>query len=163
MPLAAGGPLLRGVSRKLVKWVKLVDLPAGGMAGDGEEAARGGGGPVDGPGGAPAPAAVADGPFRAVLTTTGRATGAEHSVELLAVGHGGRIYFSRHRPDSDWFRNAVINPPVRVAIGQSSYRGTARAVDDGRLAAMISALKYPGQARAADKRAVLEVTLGGLS
>ena len=137
------------------------------MAGDGADGGRGGGGPVGGPvggpGGAPAPAAVADGPFRAVLTTTGRATGADHSVELLAVGHGGRIYFSRHRPDSDWFRNAVINPPVRVAIGQSSYRGTARAVDDGRLAAKISALKYPGQARAADKRAVLEVTLGGLS
>ena len=95
--------------------------------------------------------------------TTGRSTGARHSVELLAVGHAGRVYFSRHRPDSDWFKNAVNDPSVRVDTGGAQYRGMAREVADERLAAKISALKYPGQARASEKRGVLEVTLDGLS
>lgn len=119
------------------------------------------GGGAGGSGGGPAPAAVPDGPFRAVLTTTGRSTGAEHSVELLAVARAGRIYFSRHRPDSDWFKNAARSPRVRVEFGGASHRGTARVVDDERLAAEVSALKYPGQARASEKRVAVEVTLGG--
>ena len=122
----------------------------------------GGRGAGAGAGSGPAPA-VPDGPFRAVLTTMGRSTGAEHSVELLAVAHAGRIYFSRHRPDSDWFRNAARNPQVRVGIGRDSREGTARVVDDERLAARVSALKYPGQARASEKRVAIEVTLGGQS
>ena len=108
-------------------------------------------------------AAIADGRFRAVLTTAGRSTGARHSVELLAVGHAGRVYFSRHRPDSDWFKNAVANPSVKVDMGGAQYCGTAREVSDERLAARISALKYPGQARASENRVVLEVMLDGLS
>ena len=132
------------------------------MAQEGPGAAGGGGGrPSTGAGGRPAP--LPDGPFRAVLTTTGRSTGAEHSVELLAVAHAGRIYFSRHRPDSDWFRNAARSPRVGVAFGGASHAGTARVVDDERLAATVSALKYPGQARASEKRVALEVTLDGRS
>ena len=104
-----------------------------------------------------------DGPFRAVLTTVGRSTGAEHSVELLAVARAGRVYFSRHRPDSDWFRNAARNPSVRVRIGRVVCEGSARVVDDDRLAAEVSALKYPGQARASERRVAVEVTLGGRS
>lgn len=104
-----------------------------------------------------------DGPFRAVLTTVGRTTGAEHSVELLAVARAGRVYFSRHRPDSDWFRNAARNPSVRVRIGRDVLEGSARVVDDERLAAEVSALKYPGQARASERRVAVEVTLGGRS
>lgn len=121
---------------------------------------EGGAGRPEGAGGGdPLP----DGPFRAVLTTVGRSTGAEHSVELLAVAHAGRIYFSRHRPDSDWFRNAARNPSVRVRIGPSELAGAARVVDDDRLAATVSALKYPGQGRASEKRVAIEVTLGGRS
>lgn len=139
----------------------------GGMAQGGQGAARDGGAGADAGrprtgGGGSAPA-LPDGPFRAVLTTTGRSTGAAHSVELLAVAHAGRIYFSRHRPDSDWFRNAARNPRVVVGFGGASHAGTARVVDDERLAAAVSALKYPGQARASEKRVALEVTLGGRS
>ena len=131
-------------------------------AGGGPQRAGGAGGRVRAPQG-DAGGAIADGRFRAVLVTTGRSTGARHSVELLAVGHAGRVYFSRHRPDSDWFKNAVSNPSVGVDTGGAQYRGTAREVADERLAARISALKYPGQARASEKRAVLEVTLDGPS
>ena len=135
------------------------------MAREGQGAARegGAGGAREGRGGSAGGWAAPDGPFRAVLTTTGRSTGAEHSVELLAVAHAGRIYFSRHRPDSDWFRNAARSPRVVVAFGGASHAGTARVVDDERLAATVSALKYPGQARASEKRVALEVTLDGRS
>lgn len=136
------------------------------MGAEGRSAAGGGGHGAgagrpraEGGGSAPLP----DGPFRAVLTTTGRSTGAAHSVELLAVAHAGRIYLSRHRPDSDWFRNAARNPRVVVRFGGAPHAGTARVVDDERLAATVSALKYPGQARASEKRVALEVTLDGRS
>lgn len=129
---------------------------AGGVPGGPLRPSEVGGGGGGGP-------AVPDGPFRAVLTTVGRSTGAKHSVELLAVARAGRIYFSRHRPDSDWFKNAARNPSVRVGIGPAVHEGTARVVDDERLAAAVSALKYPGQARASEKRVAVEVTLGGRS
>ncbi len=105
------------------------------------------------------------GPFRAVLTTFGRRTGRPHAVELLAVLHGGRIYFSRRRPDSDWFRNAERNPRVLVdapalRIGPGA-EGTAAVVRDAGLAAAISRLKYPGQERAAEARVAVGVALRG--
>lgn len=128
--------------------------------GGGGPAGNGAGRPRGGAGRGPAPA-VPDGPFRAVLTTVGRSTGAAHSVELLAVARGGRIYFSRHQPDSDWFKNAARGPRVRVEFGGAAHAGTARVVDDPRLAAAVSALKYPGQARASEKRVAVEVTLDG--
>lgn len=133
--------------------------------GAGVQSAAGGGGAGrrGAGGGGSAPAPLPDGPFRAVLTTTGRSTGAAHSVELLAVSRAGRIYFSRHRPDSDWFKNAARSARVGVRFGGAAYEGTARVVDDERLAAAVSALKYPGQARASERRVALEVTLGGQS
>ena len=101
--------------------------------------------------------------FTAVLTTLGRNTGREHSKTLRAVRRGGRIYFSRHRPDSDWFRNALRNPAVWVRVaGGERVAGRAAVVRDGALSREISRLKYPGEARAGEARVVLEVTLCGL-
>ena len=42
-------------------------------------------------------------PLRATLVTRGRKTGKKHSVMLRGVMYNNKIYFSRHRPDSDWF------------------------------------------------------------
>jgi len=42
--------------------------------------------------------------FRPLLVTKGRKTGKEHTVMLRAVNHDGKIYFSRHKPDGDWFK-----------------------------------------------------------
>ena len=100
-----------------------------------------------------------DGPFfRAILITRGRKTGREHGVTLRAVRHGGKIYFSRHRPDGDWFLNAVANPDVKVLYGDQTFRGTAKMVTDERLSMRISELKYPGEERAREKRVAIEVT-----
>ncbi len=97
--------------------------------------------------------------FIAVLTTTGRVTGREHSKTLKAVMYDGRIYFSRHRPDSDWFKNIAKNPGVTVQLGGRRIRGDARIVGDGPLSQKISELKYPGEERARERRVAVEVTL----
>jgi hypothetical protein len=97
--------------------------------------------------------------FRAQLTTKGRKTGKEHTVWLLAVMYDDKIYFSRHRPDGDWFKNALQNPDVKVRFDESSYSGKAILVTDEGLSKKISELKYPGEKRAKDKRVVLEITL----
>ena len=99
--------------------------------------------------------------FRAVLTTKGRKTGKTHSVWLLAVMHNDKLYFSRHRPDGDWFKNAIANPQVKVEYDNATFHGRAILVKDDSLARKISELKYPGEDRAKEARVVLEVTLSG--
>ncbi len=99
--------------------------------------------------------------FRATLGTTGRRTSRAHSVTLRAVRYGGEIYFSRHRPDSDWFKNALADPEVTVRYGGRTYAGRAEAVEDEGLNREISRLKYPGEARASERRVSIRVTLYG--
>lgn len=98
------------------------------------------------------------GRFYATLVTRGRRTGRPHRVRLLAVRHMGRVYFTRHRPDSDWFRNALAHPAVEVVYEGGEMRGTASEVSDPGLADTISELKYPGERRAAESRVAIEVT-----
>lgn len=69
----------------------------------------------------------------------------------------GDYYFSRHRPDSDWFLNALYNPNVVVHMDESVVAGTASRVEDPDVLATISSLKYPGQARAAERRVAVRV------
>ena len=44
----------------------------------------------------------------------GRKTGKEHSVWAKAVTYNDMIYFSRRNPNSDWLKNAIANPIVKV-------------------------------------------------
>ena len=97
--------------------------------------------------------------FKAQLTTRGRKTGREHKVWLLAVMYEDKIYFSRHRPDGDWFKNALKNSEVKIQFDGSSFSGRAFFLKDEELSKKISELKYPGQERAKEKRVVLEITL----
>ena len=96
---------------------------------------------------------------KAILTTKGRKTGREHSVWLRAVLYEDKIYFSRHKLDGDWIKNAVSNPDVKVEFDDSSFSGRAILVSDKNLAQKISELKYPGEERAKESRIVLEVML----
>ena len=96
---------------------------------------------------------------KAVLTTKGRKTGKEHSVWLRAVLYNDKIYFSRHKPDGDWFQNASKNPDVKISYDNKQLVGKASVVTDEKLAKKISELKYPEEERAKEKRVVLEVTL----
>jgi hypothetical protein len=97
--------------------------------------------------------------FRPILITKGRKTGREHGVMLRAVNHNGKIYFSRHRPDGDWFQNALANPLVKIQYNDNMFIGNAKLVTDEILNEKISFLKYPGEERAKEKRVTIEVTL----
>ena len=97
--------------------------------------------------------------FKAEFITKGRITGKKHSVWLKAVMLNDKLYFSRHRPDSDWFKNAIANSDVRVQYDNQGMKGNASVVIEESLAKKISQLKYPGEQRADEKRVVLEVTL----
>ena len=97
--------------------------------------------------------------FRPILTTKGRKTGKEHSVMLRAVNHNGKIYFSRHRPDGDWFKNAIANADVKIQYDNEVFTGKAELVTDEKLNEKISMLKYPGEERAKEKRVTIQVTL----
>ena len=100
-------------------------------------------------------------PFRAILITKGRRSSKPHSVMLRGVKHNEKIYFSRHRPDSDWFKNAISNSEVEVRIDNEKYFGLAKMVEDEGLNQKISELKYPGEERAKEKRVTIEITLHG--
>ncbi|TAK25123.1 MAG: DUF385 domain-containing protein [Nitrosarchaeum sp.] len=97
--------------------------------------------------------------FHAILSTKGRKTGKRHSVTLRAVKYNEKIYFSRHRPDGDWFKNAIANPDVTIEYNNSTYTGKANLVKDEKLERKISQLKYPGEKRADEKRVAIEITL----
>lgn len=103
---------------------------------------------------------VHDRVFKAALITKGRRTGREHVVWLRAVSYHGVVYFSRRNQDSDWLKNAIANPTVKVAFDEQTHVGMASLVTDESLAKKISELKYPGEARAQDVRVVLQVELG---
>lgn len=94
-----------------------------------------------------------------MLITVGRKTGKEHSVMLRAVNYNGKIYFSRHRPDGDWFRNALANSRVRIEYNNKTFTGIAELVKDEELDKKISMLKYPGEERANEKRVTIQITL----
>ena len=78
---------------------------------------------------------------------------------LRGVKYNEKIYFSRHRPDSDWFKNALSNSEVQVIIDDQKYVGLAKRVEDEMLNQKISELKYPGEERAKEKRVTIEITL----
>lgn len=99
-----------------------------------------------------------EGTFYAILITTGRKSGKEHAVELKAVFHNGKFYFSRRNPNSDWLKNSITNPLVKVKFGDETFSGTALLVSDEELARKISQMKYSDN-RAEESRIVLEVTL----
>ncbi len=90
------------------------------------------------------------------LTTVGRASGRPHRVALRLVYHRGNVYASRRDAASDWCRNLIANPGVRVEMGGSEFGATARLVEDSDLAMKISRLKY-GDARSLRRRVVVEI------
>ena len=97
--------------------------------------------------------------FRAALITKGRKTGKEHCVFLKAVMYNDMVYFSRHEPNSDWYKNALNDERVFVEFDNKRHSGKARAITDKELLRKISRLKYPGEDRAEEKRVAIEIVL----
>lgn len=96
--------------------------------------------------------------FKAVLITKGRKTGRLHAVELRAVYYNNKVYFSRRNPNSDWLKNAISNPDVKIKYNEQKFSGNAMLVSDKKLAKKISELKYSDK-RSEESRFVLQVTL----
>jgi F420H(2)-dependent quinone reductase len=99
---------------------------------------------------------IQEGNFKAILVTTGRKSGKQHSVEIRTVSYNGKFYFSRRNPDSDWLKNALHNPHVRIEYRGESILGTASLVNDQELCKKISQMKYSDK-RAEETRVVLQV------
>ena len=100
--------------------------------------------------------------FKAILTTKGRKTGKEHSVWAKAVTYNNMIYFSRRNPNSDWLKNAIVNPRVKVKFDGKEFSGNARLVKNEELARKISSIKYTKKNRQEEPRIVLEVEISSV-
>ncbi|HET9475988.1 MAG TPA: nitroreductase family deazaflavin-dependent oxidoreductase [Dehalococcoidia bacterium] len=75
-------------------------------------------------------ASLAAGPF-CYITTTGRVTGRPHEIEIWFGAKGATIYMLSGGGDrSDWVRNIVASPAVRVRIGEREFEGRGRVVTD---------------------------------
>jgi deazaflavin-dependent oxidoreductase (nitroreductase family) len=85
----------------------------------------------------------------AYLTTTGRRTGKEHTIEIWFALRDGRVYLLAGGGDrADWVRNLRKTPRVRLRIETQSASATARVVrgrtkEDG-LARQLLDGKYQG-------------------
>ena len=97
--------------------------------------------------------------FKAILKTKGRKTGKEHLVWAKAVTYNNMIYFSRRNPNSDWLKNAIAHPQVKVEFDGKEFSGVARLVEEKELAQRISSLKYTEENRQKEARIVLEIKL----
>lgn len=68
----------------------------------------------------------------AYLTTTGRRTGKEHTIEIWFGLHDARIYMLSGGGDhADWVRNLRKTSRVRLRIGTQTATGTAHVVRAG--------------------------------
>ena len=59
------------------------------------------------------------------LTTKGRKTGNEHSVELWFAFEDEKLYFLAHEK-SFWWKNMVKTPRVEVEVSEILFEGTGR-------------------------------------
>ena len=65
------------------------------------------------------------------LTTIGRVTGKPHEIEIWFAVDSGSIYLMSGGMDqSDWVKNLLKNPPVKVRIANHAFKATARIVKD---------------------------------
>ena len=83
------------------------------------------------------------------VTTTGRRTGREHTIEIwFGTTDGRTLYLLSGGGDrSDWVRNIRANPNVGVRVGDRVYSATARVVtntEEEGLARRLLATKYQG-------------------
>jgi deazaflavin-dependent oxidoreductase (nitroreductase family) len=66
------------------------------------------------------------------LTTTGRNTGQPHTIEIWFAVDAGVVYLmAGGRDTSDWVRNLVAHPEVRLQIGDHDWSARARVVEAG--------------------------------
>jgi F420H(2)-dependent quinone reductase len=90
------------------------------------------------------------------LTTIGRVTGKERTVELRLVFYKGKFYASRRTADGNWFKNILNNPFVIIEVNGEKINGRAEMVKEGKLSRKISELKYSDRRRE-ENRVIVEI------
>jgi len=66
-----------------------------------------------------------------LLTTVGRRSGLSRTTAVSFMPHGaGVVVFSGWGVGSNWYRNVLANPSVRVTVGRRRFAGTARVVPE---------------------------------
>lgn len=80
------------------------------------------------------------------LTTTGRVSGKPHEIEIWFGLQGSSLYLlSGGGHSSDWVKNLLAQPAVRVRLGKQTYDAIGRVVEDAdeqTLARGLLAAKY---------------------
>jgi deazaflavin-dependent oxidoreductase (nitroreductase family) len=88
------------------------------------------------------------------LTTAGRVSGEPREIEIWFALRGDTIYLLSGGGDrSDWVRNLTRDPAVSVRLGEATYRGTARVVEDPGEAAIARPLVHGKYASGPDHMA----------
>jgi len=64
------------------------------------------------------------------LTTTGRVSGRPHEIEIWFGLRQNTLYLLSGSGKSDWVKNLIQNPSVRVRIAGQIFNGTARLVQE---------------------------------
>lgn len=65
------------------------------------------------------------------LTTTGRVTGREHTIEIWFALHERTLYLlAGSGENADWVKNSRHTPAVRIRLGDREVAATARVVTD---------------------------------
>jgi len=65
------------------------------------------------------------------LTTTGRVSGKPHEIEIWFGLKDHTLYLlSEGREKSDWVKNLLKNPAVKIRIAKKHFNGTAHLVSD---------------------------------
>ena len=65
------------------------------------------------------------------LTTKGRVTGKPHEIEIWFGLNDHTLYLlSEGRERSDWVKNLLKDPAVKIRIAKKKYKGRARLVTD---------------------------------
>jgi deazaflavin-dependent oxidoreductase (nitroreductase family) len=77
------------------------------------------------------------------LTTRGRVSGREHTIEIWFAIQGQTLYMlSGGRDRSDWVKNILRTPAVQVKILGKSFFGKARLISDAEEDALARKLLY---------------------
>ena len=64
------------------------------------------------------------------LTTKGRKTTRQHTIEIWFIEHSKRYYIlSERKKASDWVQNIISDPNVYFKVNNKTYKGYARLVD----------------------------------
>ena len=64
------------------------------------------------------------------ITTTGRKTGLPREIEIWFVEHEGCVFIlAEHGTRAQWVKNILINPNVRVRLGDHVWSAIARVLD----------------------------------